>query len=304
MRKSHIYCIKIENKSKLENVASVEITRAKAVLFGAAAMILILALATLILLCTPLWSLRSRQLSPDERRTSIDALLLLDSLKTQAERNDAFIANLLDALNPDRIPADSAAFSGTPKEYPVDSLKERSLIEQSFVARMDDKERYNISVLAPLAAEDVEFYDISAGMVQTKHSLGKETAEIITTTGHTVNAPSDARVVDAYYSPTERGYAVVLQQQKGFVTRFSGLGTLLVKRGDNVEGGEAIAYGNAVSSHRKGIIRVEMWHNGHPLIPGDYIFHHANPDEYANPPGPGSSNLNTSNTTANLNTNN
>jgi hypothetical protein len=271
MRKSHIYSISIEDKNKLEQVAKITVTRGKAIAFICAVVILIFILATLIVLSTPMWKLRAVQLSDDQRRTSIDAVLMIDSLKLQAERNEAYMENLRMVLDPDRPANDSTKYSGTPKNYSLDELKERSEVEKAFVAKMDEKERYNISVLAPLAAEDVEFYEIAHGMVQTKASMDSEVAEVIVPTGYTINSPSEARVIDIYYSPVEGGNVIVLQQPKGFITRIARLGTTLVKRGDNVDGGEAIAYGNAISSKHKGIITIEMWHNGTSLIPQQYL---------------------------------
>jgi hypothetical protein len=272
MRKSHIYNISIENKSKLELVARISVTPGKAIAFVVAVVVLIFILATLLVLSTPLWKLRAGQLSDDQRRTSIDAVLMIDSLKIQAERNEAFMENLRMVLDPNRPTNDSTKYSGTPKNYSLDELKERSEVEKAFVAKMDEKERYNISVLAPLAAEDVEFYDIARSMVQTKASMDSQVAEIIVPTGYTINSPSEARVIDVYYSPVDGGNVIVLQQPKGFITRMSHLGTVLIKRGDNVDGGEAIAYSNAISSKHKGIISIEMWHNGSILIPQEYLF--------------------------------
>lgn len=268
MKLPYIYKVSIENASRLQQVAEFKISRfwlcasvagffviAGAIGFGIA-------------------RLQSRFASSlsENRKSAIEAILMLDSLRTIVNRNEAFIRNIGSVLDPSRPPLnDSLSVAMPATAYTVDDLMEKSEQERAFIARVNERERYNVSVLAPLQAEDVAFYSICPEGMQTAASIGKEVAEYHIPAKALVYSPTDAKVVDTYYSPAEGGNVIILQQPRGFLIRIGRLGAVLVKRGDNVAGSEAIAYGNAISGRNKGRITAEMWHNGSALVPDEYL---------------------------------
>lgn len=67
------------------------------------------------------------------------------------------------------------------------------------------------------------------------------------------------------------GAAVIIQHAKGFLSRCSRLGTILVEPGDFVSGGQIIAITTSGNSRNNQRINIEMWHNGNELVPYDYL---------------------------------
>jgi Peptidase family M23 len=201
-----------------------------------------------------------------------DEVIRLDSLKRISDMNQAYIENLMKVMNPDRVPDDSVVFSGKSNHLTSDSLMDRTEAEQEFIAGMTDRERYNISVLAPLAADGMMFYPVARGSVVTEATRDSLVSRVLIPAGETINSITDGKIIDRYYSAADRGYTLIIQQPKGFITRYGNLGTVLVKKGQNVNGGEAIALTTTATGSRKNIITVEMWHNGAPLMPKNYIY--------------------------------
>lgn len=271
MRRTHKYNISLQDKGKLETILDFSFSRTRGIICVAGAAFLFVALGIVIAMLTPLGSLTSGRLDENGRRDSMDAVIRVDSLKKAAEINQQYINNLLTVLNPDRTPTDSLRATGTPHEYSVDELVDPSDTERSFMARMDEKERYNLSVLAPLAAEDLDFKNICPGAIQTENSIGTPKAELLVPGGNVILSPTEATVTDVHYSPAEQGYVVILQQPKGFLTRIAGLSRVLAGQGDRVTGGMAIGYGAVPSGRNKAITYVEIWRNGTQLDPADYL---------------------------------
>lgn len=262
----YIYKVNVEDAGRLHTLAEFTIRRSYAWCMVAGILVLVAGMGFLV------GRLFTSGTVSEGKQMSVDAMLTLDSLQDVTNRNDMYIRNIFSVLDPNRnAKGDSISVVSKSISYSVDDLMDRTDAEQKFANNMDESERYSISVIAPLQAEDIEFYELCPDGVQTSESIGKELARYIIPARATVNAPTDARVVEVYYSPAEGGNVVMLQQPKGFLLRLGCLGNVLVKRGDNVRGGEAIAFGNAVSGRNKGCITVEMWHNGNRLRPGDFL---------------------------------
>lgn len=268
MKLRHIYKVSVEDAPRLSTIVQFKVSRWAAwtllllVVGGVAAIGFIVGRASA-------WQ---KMAVGEERLSVIDAMLSLDSLREVVGQNDAYLRNVAAVLNPSRNPAhDSLSVAASTAAYSVDNLMERSDAEKAFATRISEREKYNVSVLAPLQAEDIEFFSLCPQGVQTASSMGHEIAEYLVPVNATVNAPTEGRVVDLYYSPAEGGNVLIVQQPRGFLLRLGSLGTLLVQRGDNLQGGEAIAFGNAVSGRRKGRITAEMWHNGSRIVPGNYL---------------------------------
>ena len=116
------------------------------------------------------------------------------------------------------------------------------------------------------------FNPINDESVISKASKGKRKAEIILAKGSTVAAIADGRVISVSQSVREGGgSAVIIQHPKGFLSRCSRLGSVLVEVGDEVSGGQIIAVQNTTNALKEEIVSVELWHNGTPLSPSDYI---------------------------------
>lgn len=274
MRHLTKYRIKIENESKLSDVVSLRVSAPKAALAAITLLILAIVIAGLLIAYTPLRTLLPGYLKESQRAATEEGLLRLDSVMNVYERNQAYIDNILRVTDETRESSDSAALQPVSRELTADSLMQATPAEQRFVSQMEERERFNISVLAPLAADGLLFSPVSSDGVFTEESQKSTEGEVILARDSRVQSAADGTVVALYYSAPLRGYVIVVQHGRGFLTSYTHTGTPLVGIGDMVNSGQAIAL--APGSDNKGVRRVSVrvWHNGSALVPYEYLGGH------------------------------
>lgn len=265
------YRIRIEDESRLENLADIAMSPRALCALVCAAVALMLFLSGCLIMITPLHTLLPGYMKQTERSATEDNILRLDSILNVYEKNQEYIDNIFRAFDTGRIPGDSAAMTANVRELSPDSLLPPSPAEQRFVSDMEERERFNISVLAPLAADGMMFSPLCDGGIFLSSSREKENAEVIIPGGEAVRCVADGSILANYHSASEGGYVVIIQHAKGFVTRCSGLGTPMVSTGDAVLAGQIIALSPLPDASGKRTVEVMMWHNGLPIIPYRYI---------------------------------
>lgn len=273
MRRSRKYKITVEDESHLTEVATVRLTRAGIVGLAAGILAVMLVVAGMFVTLTPLRTLLPGYMKASQRSATEEGLMRLDSLMTAYEVNRAYIDNYLRVTDTGRQPGDSAAVVPSASELPPDSLMTPTVEERRFVSQMEERERFNISVLAPLAADAIMFSPVAAEGVFTADSRQSETGTVIVPPDESIQCVADGSVVALYSSAAERGTVIVIQHRGGFISSYGGVGTPLVGVGDNVNSGQAIALNPGPDSRGVRRVAVRMWHNGLAIVPYDYIGH-------------------------------
>lgn len=271
MRRHPKYRIHIENESKLESILDISIS--PAVLWSAVAGIIVIfiIIGSLIVMTTPLRTLLPGYLKQSERAATEDNILRLDSILAIYEQDRAYIDNVLRVFDTGRIPVDSTEMGTDARELTTDSLIPSSPLERKFIDAMEERERFNISVLAPLAADGMIFSPLADAAVFTTPSRTEEKGIVAFPADEAVKNVADGSVLASYYSAAEGGYVVIIQHSKGFVTRISHLESPMVTAGDALQAGQIIGMAPLPDAKGQRFVEVMMWHNGLPLIPYDYI---------------------------------
>lgn len=263
------YIITIEDRRHLRSVLRRDISLQMAVV--SFIVIIILVLAAGFLIGYRSGGTQSTLLGVDDRTALSDMLLRLDSLNIAAEQNRLYIENITTILDIGRIPADTADAAHQVAAMPPDSLMEATDAERAFVRSMEQQGGLNASALASIAAERLIFESPTPSGVQTQASNESEVAEILVPSGDPILTPADARVADLYFSGIDGGYTLILQHPRGFLTRISGLGRVIVEAGTWLHASDPVGFGPGRDSYRRGSIQLRMWHNGKPLVPAQYI---------------------------------
>lgn len=271
MRASKRYRISISDESRLRQIASVCVRPYMLWISLAAAFLVMLVLAGALIVATPLRTLMPGYLKEGERAAAEKSLLRLDSIRDAYERNSLFLSNILTVFDTDRTPSDSTLTTMLPNELPPDSLLPASPREIEFIDRMKDREKYNVGILAPLAADQMRFYIPGAGAVVSEQSRQSLKARIVTPKESPLDAIADGRVITLQNPAPEGGAAIVLHHDNGFVSRYSHIGTPTVAPGSHVEGGSVIAHGPRGGATGPGWFYLEIWYDGTPLAPARYI---------------------------------
>ncbi|MCM1152167.1 MAG: peptidoglycan DD-metalloendopeptidase family protein [Muribaculum sp.] len=265
------FWLALDDDAHLERLGRLRLTPWRVALFAVSFLVISVILGVIVVLATPIKQYLPGYLKESQRAEGEETILRLDSLKLAYDRNQAYINNLTTVLNTGRAPsADSLEMVMTANRLTPDSLLDASKTEKDFVKRMQQSEKYNISILAPLAAEGMMFSPVSDESVIASDSKFDHKARVLLPPGTTVGSIADGTVIGVY---TDHLYStVIIQHPKGFISRYSGLRTVLVAEGDIVYGGQAIALAPPSSSTvGKGSVGVELWHNGCALLPEEYI---------------------------------
>lgn len=263
------YKLTVEDESSIVNIAQHSAPLYKWALAAVLVFLSAAVAALLIIIFTPLHSLLPGYLKDSERTATEEQHLRLDSLLEVYDNNALFLDNIRNVLNPQPITRDT-----TLSHLPLssDSLMPTSVEEQRFMSMMREREKYSISVIAPLAAESLMFSPVNEESVVAENSKKSTKAEILLARGATVSAIADGTVIAVSQSLRDGGgSAVIIQHHKGFLSRCSRLSNVIVEPGDVVYGGQIIAApanGNALRSQS---VIIEMWHNGESLVPYEYL---------------------------------
>lgn len=256
----------MEDEARLLKISNFRISLLQLVGLCIVVFAVMLGLAILIVMATPLHTMLPGYLKEEQRVNTVDTQLKVDSLNRVYELNQQYLANLQEVLDTGREVDTLAQREETP-EFQEQSFLSQSAREKKFVRAMQQRERYNISVLAPLAAEGLQISDPVTYAVADTTSSDGFTARYITTGGSVVMAVMEGRVADLHYDSSKGSYVVMLQHPKGFASRYSGIGTPLVEKDAFVMAGSALGQGSREVS-------LQMWRNADPLIPSRILQWH------------------------------
>lgn len=214
---------------------------------------------------TPLRNALPARLQSDLRDNYVDLSARLDSMQEASEANLRFVRNIIEILG-DSVP--DPVITETPTTLPLDSLAEASKAERSFVQRFEDAERYNLSVLAPIAAAGMSFYPPVLGIefVSNYSDAGVPYLTMRPGKATPVSAVYRGTVISCNYI-TGLGVTLAIQHPNDFISVYSGLSESFVTKGDKVNAGTRLG----IASDSRYPLTFELWHNGSPLPPLDFI---------------------------------
>lgn len=276
MKKRRLYRISLTDEARLIRLGSLRLTPGRIALALACLLTLATGLGLAVVWLTPLKTFLPGYMRESQRAAMDNTMLRLDSLQAAYRLNEAFLNNIAAVLDTERIPVDSLRTSSHTNQLTPDSLLTASPEETRFVKMMQEREKYNLSVIAPLAAEGLMFYPLSDEAIISPSEKESLRPGVIMARRTMISAIADGTVL-AVYSPDLSGrYSIIIQHPRSFVSRISGTGMPLVGDGDEVAGGQAIAIVPPSMPDGGGRITVELWHNGTPLPPYPYM----NPDSH------------------------
>ncbi|MCM1517024.1 MAG: M23 family metallopeptidase [Pseudoflavonifractor sp.] len=264
------YRLAFVNENTFNEVWTIKMTRSRVILSILLIMVAIGCVVTTLIVFTPVRTLLPGYLKRSQRQESVINNMRIDSLATEVEINNAYLANIHRILTDD-IDTVTPVRAEAVTTMPVDSLAGASDAERQFVRNFEERERYNLSVLSPSAAGGLAFLSPLSGGAVSAQSDGAIGQSVIAPRGARVTAIYSGTVIESRYNP-DGGYTVIIQHPDEFLSVLSGLAEVFVMKGDRVEAGAAV--GMAGGTSRSGLpvtLGVELWRGGTPLLPSDYI---------------------------------
>lgn len=236
------------------------------------ALLLAVVLGFVVVAASPLKQLIPGYLADSQRAATEEAIMRIDSLREAYAINEQYINNVRNILdNSARLKDIDSIIPDRELNLSVDSLLLRSDVESRFISSMQEREKFNVGMRAAIAAEDIILYPVSAEGIVSQDSRDSFAARVILPVNSSVMAIADGRIIAAYYDGKLRNYVVMIQHDRGFVSRISGLSRPDVGEGDEILGGEVIAALPSPNNRSSAEISVEIWYDGVPVKPYDYV---------------------------------
>lgn len=272
MNFKHRYKITVEDEATLERRLSFK-TRTVALFAGIFFLLAIgVALAIFILVVTPLKTSLPGYLKESERTATEEQHLRLDSLLNVYERNEAYLSGILNALSPKE--SDSLLLMKPDESLPLtpDSLLPISEIEKNFIEEIRERDKYNIS-LSSLGDEDnIIFGSLNSAAVISENSKDKLKAEFIFPENSTIHAVAEGKIISIGISAINpAGYEIIIQHPKGFVSKSSNIGNLMVTQGERVTNGQILGRTLSKTAKKGNIVTFELWQDGNQMLPAKFI---------------------------------
>lgn len=268
----------IFNDTTYEEVWRVRLTKSNALLAMGLLMFLIIAINTSLIAFTNLREFIPGYPDVELRRNIIMNALLLDSLERELDIRDKYFADLNSVISGNQS-IERVSRRDSTRDY-SNIVFRRSPEDSILRSRVELEEQYNLSIGTTGAERgtslaNIHFFPPVKGIVssnfdeRTRHYA----TDIVTQPKAVVSSTLDGTVIMTGWT-METGFVMMIQHQNNLVSVYKHNARLLKETGDRVWAGEAISIvGDSGELYTSGPhLHFELWHNGEPLNPTDYIF--------------------------------
>lgn len=211
-----------------------------------------------------------------DRRMAITNYLKIDSIETAMMQKDLYIENLHSILmgkntNPHFIDKGPVKMSGD-NVHPLklDSSLYKSVEDDRFNVRYVEDETVIPTMMSTVK---MHFYCPLKGEVTNHYApeTGHYGIDIVSNANNPVLSVLDGTVISACWT-LEAGYVIIVQHRNNIVSQYKHNSLLLKKIGDRVRAGEPLGIIGNTGEYTTGPhLHFELWQNGTPLNPTDYI---------------------------------
>lgn len=215
-----------------------------------------------------------------ERESLIRLNIMADSLQRELDRKDLFFENIKNIIEEREFEEPSETHEVENTDY--ENIKLKKSVEDSLL-RLEFESQSLHNLYFSEANENTEqntvnirnlnFYPPIVGIVTSKFDLSKSHygIDIVSKHNSPIKAILDGTVIFSGWT-LETGYIIALQHQQNIVSFYKHNSVLLKKEGQVVSAGEPIAITGESGEISTGPhLHFELWHNGVPVDPEDYI---------------------------------
>ncbi len=270
----HMYRLSIYRDATFEEVLNLRLSRLNVLSWGGSLILLLLIGVISIIVYTPVREFIPGYPDENTLRNSIMNKERLDSLETELNRRDLYIDNLNRIIS-GQEPANYENISDTTRNY-NDIQFTRSYEDSILREKIRNENKYGISVNTAKKMEgisQVQFFAPVKGLVTNSFNAvaNHYGTDIVTVANEIVKSTLEGTVVMASWT-LETGWVIQIQHQNNLISVYKHNAELLKRVGDFVKVGEAIAIvGNSGELTTGPHLHFELWYNGVPINPEDYI---------------------------------
>lgn len=269
------YRLVILNDDTFEEKVSFRLSQLNVfVIVGISSLVLIL-LVILLIAFTPLREFIPGYANVTVRKQGVENYLKSDSLEMVLAQNNLYIDNLKHIIQGEPIEYSEESYVDSTMNYK--NISNDPVEEDSMLRNMiETEEKYNLFSSAgsdPGKISSFIFFTPLKGSVTNRFNSRKEHfgIDLVAPKNEAIKATLDGTVIFAEWT-AETGYVIQLQHADNIVSIYKHNSVLHKKVGDNVKAGEVIAIiGNSGELSSGPHLHFELWYNGIPINPEDYM---------------------------------
>ncbi len=270
----HKYRLVILNENTYEEKISFKLSRLNVFITGSLFIVCLIGLTTLLIAFTPLREYIPGYSSTKLKKQAIELTYKTDSLVTVLNYTNKYLDNIRKVLNGDitnnKINRDSIfeQFKLDPSSIDLTPIKEDSILR----AQVALEDKYNLFEKNTENVHQILFAPIN-GTISQEYDFDKRhyAIDIVATKGTPVKSVADGIVIFSEWT-SETGFVIILEHKNGLLSVYKHNGSLNKSQGDLVQAGEVIAsVGNTGELTTGPHLHFELWNNGSPVNPKDYI---------------------------------
>jgi len=271
------YRLTISNEASFDEVLSIRLSRLNVFTVTGLFSIILIALVTLLIAFTPLREYIPGYPDGEMRNKMENNAVLVDSLSHEIEKRDLFfqgIRNVVTGNDFDNIVQDEADSIVDPRYKNLKFTK--SITDSIFREEHEADEKYNLALSGTSkrrGLSNTHFFPPIKGMVSSHYDAKVEHygTDIVGGMNDRISSVLDGTVIFAEWT-LNTGYVIQIQHANDLLSVYKHNSELLKKAGEHVKAGEAIALlGNSGELTTGPHLHFELWRNGRPLNPEDYI---------------------------------
>jgi murein DD-endopeptidase MepM/ murein hydrolase activator NlpD len=210
------------------------------------------------------------------RRSMVENAIRLDSLENELRVRDQYFTNINKIISGKDTTDTINVMKGTVKMKTVSFTKSEK--DSEFRKQIEAQEQFNVSMNNPVYQQPRNnnigyklFFAPLPGIVTQTYSTKHYGIDVVAKANEVVKSVLDGTVIFSTWT-IETGYTITIQHENNFVSIYKHNSELLKKVGTFVHAGEAIAIiGNSGELSSGPHLHFELWYNGQPVNPEDFI---------------------------------
>lgn len=268
------YRLVVLNEDTFEERISLKLTRLNVfVLVSLSAILLVLA-TLMIIAFTPLREYIPGYSSTALKKQATELTFTTDSLQQVIAMNDKYYESIKKVLQGDVSKVDFNRDSIIQAvKLEIDQVDLRPSQEDSILREKVDKEdKYNLFESAKSGTNFVLFPPVN-GTISEPYNLKERhyAVDLVVAKNTPIKATADGSVIFAEWT-AETGYVIILEHSQGLLSVYKHNGSLTKTQGDLVKAGEVIATSGNTGDYTTGPhLHFELWNNGYPINPTNFI---------------------------------
>jgi len=269
------YRLVILNDDTFEEKISLRLSQLNVFTIIGITSLLLIILVLILVAFTPLREFIPGYANVNVRKEGLKNTFRVDSLTIAMAQKDLYIDNLRHIIQDDSIHFDEETVIDTSLNY--QNITNSPIPEDSILRNMvESEERYNLFSTTGSTPENISsfiFFSPLKGTVTNRFNIKKEHfgVDIVAPKNETIKATLDGTVIFTGWT-SETGYVIQLQHENNLISTYKHNSVLHKKEGDHIKAGEVIAIvGNSGELSTGPHLHFELWYNGIPLNPEEYM---------------------------------